>query len=386
MKFDEVIGQKDVQQRLLQLVDEGRLPHALMLCGPAGSGKLALATAFGCYLLEERGERREEGGTDMFGEPIAPKESPMLENLQHPDLHFTYPTIKLPSMGSDHKPVSLDFASEWHELIMRSPYFTMDDWMRAMGGENQQAIITAGESDALVHQLSMKSSQGGYKVSIIWLPERMNIECANKLLKLIEEPPQQTVFLMVCQEPDKLLETIRSRVQRIDVKKIDDESIKQALITRRGLGEADATRVARRANGNWLKALEEIEAGNEKEQFFDLFKMLMRLAYQRRVNDLKRWSETMAGMGREKQKRFLEYFLTMVRENFMFNFQQEELCYMTQAEEDFARNFARFINEANVIPMTELADRALRDIGQNANAKIVFFDFALQMIMLLIQK
>ena len=386
MRFDEVIGQKDVQQRLLQLVDEGRLPHALMLCGPAGSGKLALATAFGCFLLEERGERREEGGTDMFGEPIAPKENPMLENLQHPDLHFTYPTIKLPSMGSDHKPVSLDFASEWHELIMRSPYFTMDDWMRAMGGENQQAIITAGESDALVHQLSMKSSQGGYKVSIIWLPERMNIECANKLLKLIEEPPQQTVFLMVCQEPDKLLETIRSRVQRIDVKKIDDESIKQALITRRGLGEADATRVARRANGNWLKALEEIEAGNEKEQFFDLFKMLMRLAYQRRVNDLKRWSETMAGMGREKQKRFLQYFLTMVRENFMFNFQQEELCYMTQAEEDFARNFARFINEANVIPMTELADRALRDIGQNANAKIVFFDFALQMIMLLIQK
>ena len=386
MRFDEVIGQKDVQQRLLQLVDEGRLPHALMLCGPAGSGKLALATAFGCFLLEERGERREEGGTDMFGEPIAPKESPMLENLQHPDLHFTYPTIKLPSMGSDHKPVSLDFASEWHELIMRSPYFTMDDWMRAMGGENQQAIITAGESDALVHQLSMKSSQGGYKVSIIWLPERMNIECANKLLKLIEEPPQQTVFLMVCQEPDKLLETIRSRVQRIDVKKIDDESIKQALITRRGLGEADATRVARRANGNWLKALEEIEAGNEKEQFFDLFKMLMRLAYQRRVNDLKRWSETMAGMGREKQKRFLQYFLTMVRENFMFNFQQEELCYMTQAEENFARNFARFINEANVIPMTELADRALRDIGQNANAKIVFFDFALQMIVLLLQK
>ena len=345
----------------MQLADEQRLPHALMLCGPQGSGKLALAVAFAMELLHSK-------------------------TVEHPDLHFTYPTIKLPSMGSEHKPVSVDFAREWHKLIKNGLYFSMDDWMQAMGGENQQAIITAGESDELVHKLSLKSSQGGYKVSVIWLPERMNTECANKLLKLIEEPPQQTVFLMACQEPDKLLETIRSRVQRIDVKKIDDESIKQALMERRGLSEETAQRVARRANGNWLKALEEIETGSEKEQFLDMFKMLMRLAYARKINDLKRWSENMAGMGREKQKRFLEYFMQLVRENFMYNFRQEELCYMTQDEEEFATKFARFINEANVIPISELANRALRDIGQNANAKIVFFDFALQMIMLLIQK
>jgi DNA polymerase-3 subunit delta' len=262
----------------------------------------------------------------------------------------------------------------------------MDQWMQAMGGENQQAIITAGESDDLVRKLSLKSSQGGYKVSIIWLPERMNIECANKLLKLIEEPPQQTVFIMVCEEPDKLLETIRSRVQRIDVKKIDDEAIRQALVDRRGISEDAARRIARLANGNWLKALDELQVGSENEQFLDMYISLMRLAYQRKIKDLRRWSEAMASFGREKQKRWLTFFLRMARENFMYNFQQEELVYMTQKEEDFAHNFARFVNEGNILAINELANHAIRDIGQNANAKIVFFDLALQMIILLLQK
>ena len=237
-----------------------------------------------------------------------------------------------------------------------------------------------------MRKLSLKSSQGGYKVSVIWLPERMNIACANKLLKLIEEPPQQTVFLMVCEEPDKLLETIRSRVQRIDVKRLPAETIQQALVEQRGIDENQARRISRLAGGSWLRALEELQVGTEKEQFLDLFIMLMRLAYQRKIHELKKWSETMAAMGREKQRRFLSYFLTLIRENFMYNFQQQELCYMTQKEEDFARNFARFVNEANVLPIYDLANRATRDIGQNANAKIVFFDFALQMIVLLIQK
>ena len=370
MTFNEVIGQKEAQERLVQMAKEGHLPHALMLCGPQGSGKMALATAFACYLLDN--------GT--------PSAKAMLEKLEHPDLHFTYPTIKLPSMSSDHKPVSDDFAKEWHELIMQGPYFTMDEWMQAMGGENQQAIITAGESDDLVKKLSLKSSQGGYKVSVIWLPERMNIECANKLLKLIEEPPQQTVFIMVCEEPDKLIETIRSRVQVVDIRKTSNEDIQQALIERRGIDEEAAHRISRLANGNWLKALEELQVGSENELFLDMYIMLMRLAYQRKVKDMQKWSEQMAGMGREKQKRWLTYFLRMTRENFMYNFQNEELTYMTQKEEDFARNFARFVNEKNILPISDMTNLAIRDIGQNANAKIVFFDLALQMIVLLLQK
>lgn len=369
MAFEQVIGQREAQARLMQMVDEGRLPHAIMLCGPQGCGKLALATAFAAQLLN-----RSTG------------DAAMLAKWEHPDLHFTYPTIKLPSMSADHKPISDDFAHEWRELLKAGPYFTMTEWLEQMGGENQQAIITAGESDELLRKLSLKSSQGGYKVSLIWLPERMNTECANKILKLLEEPPSQTVFIMVCQEPDRLLETIRSRVQRIDIKKLADEEIAEALRDKRGLTEEVAHRTARMANGSWLKALEMLSADSENELFLDMFQMLMRLAYQRKVKELKAWAERMAAMGREKQRRFLEYFLRLLRENFMYNFQQPELCYMTQREEDFARNFARFINEANILPISDLANRAIRDIGQNANAKIVFFDLALQMIVLLIQK
>ena len=377
MTFNEVIGQEEVRDRLLQMANEGRLPHAIMLCGPQGVGKKALAIAFACYLLS----KKTSSSANMFSEESS--EEPMLRKLEHPDLHFTFPTIKLPSMGGDHKPVSDDFAHEWHDLLMGAgPYFTMDEWMTSMGGENQQAIITAGESDALVHKLSLKSSQGGYKVSIIWLPERMNIECANKLLKLIEEPPLQTVFVMCCEEPDRLLETIRSRVQRIDVKKLPAETICQALQQRRGVSEDAARRISRLAAGSWLNALQELQVGTENEQFLDLYISLMRLAYQRKIRDLRKWSETLAGFGREKQKRFLQYFLHMTRECFMYNFQQQDIVYMTQEEENFARNFARFVNEANILPIYDLTNRAIRDIGQNANAKIVFFDFTLQIIVL----
>ena len=344
---------------------------------------MALAIGFAKMLLAKREKSSGSSVFSEFPESSEFSESPMLKKLEHPDLHFTYPTIKLPSMGDQHKPVSDDFAREWHELVMATHYFTMNEWLEQMGGENQQAIITAGESDDLIRKLSLKSSQGGYKVSLIWLPERMNIECANKILKLLEEPPSQTVFIMVCEEPERLLETIRSRVQRIDVKKIADEDIYKALKEKRGLTDDMAQRVSRMANGNWLKALEMLSADSENELFLDMFQSLMRLAYQRKAKDLKGWAERMATMGREKQKRFLEYFLRLIRENFMYNFHEPALVYMTQREEDFARNFARFINEANILPITDMVNLAIRDIGQNANAKIVFFDIALQMTVLI---
>ena len=387
MDFNDVIGQEAIKQRLQQMISEDRVPHAIMLCGPAGSGKLALAIAFGCELLRKGAP--QAAAASLFGEPEGPDPvtEAMLRKLEHPDLHFTYPTIKTPSMGSDHQPVSDDFAREWHELLTtEGPYFSTDQWMTAMGAANQQAIITAGESDELSRKLSLKSSQGGYKVSIVWLPERMNLASANKLLKLLEEPPRQTEFIMACEQPELLLETIRSRTQRIDVRPISTEAIEQALINRRALDADNAHRIARVSNGSWLKALDALEAGNENRMFLDMFIMLMRLAYTRNLKELKQWSETVSGYGREKQRRMLSYFITQVRENFMYNFHLPEINYLTQDEENFARNFSRFINEANVIEMMELFERTRRDIGQNANARIEFFDLAMQVIVLLIRK
>ena len=377
MKFDEVIGQKEAIERLMKMVREDRVPHAMMLCGPSGSGKMALALALASYLLGERdGEQTAQSRNAEA----------MLKKWQHPDLHFTYPVIRPAGKSAEHKMTSDDFTKEWHELLMDGPYFTMDQWLDAMKAANQQAIIGAGESDNLTRKLSLKSSQGGYKVSLIWLPERMNQECANKLLKLLEEPPALTLFIMVCEEPEHLMETIRSRTQRIDIKRIDEADIQQALVERRGIEEETAHRIARLANGNWLRAMEALDADNENNQFLNMFIVLMRMAYTRNVKELKKWSETVAGYGRERQKRMLTYFMQMIRENFMYNFHQPQLNYMTQEEENFARNFARFINEANVIEINDLLALARRDIGQNANAKIVFFDLALQMIVLLIKK
>ena len=379
MEFSEVIGQQEVKDRLMKMVEEGRVPHAIMLCGPTGTGKMALAMAFASYLLTE-------GSLKINSDTNVENAKAMVRVWSHPDLHFTFPVIRPPKTSSDHSMESDDFAREWREMISQGPYFTFDQWLRQMDAANQQALIGAGESDDLIHKLSLKSSQGGYKVSIIWLPERMNGECANKLLKLLEEPPYKTLFIMVCEQPEKLLETIRSRVQRFDIRRIDDESLKQALKTRRGLDEDIAKRITHIANGNWNRALENLDANNDNRQFFDMFVMFMRLTYMRNVKELKKWSEVTAGYGREKQRRMLQYFMTMVRESFMYNFHKPELCYMTLEEEQFTKNFARFINEANVIEINELLERCFRDIGQNANAKVVFFDMALKMIVLLIRK
>ena len=378
MKFSEVIGQEDAKQRLLRMAHEGRVPNALLLCGPQGCGKMALALAFASYLLCKDHTADDSCGTCRQGL--------MLQKWAHPDLHFAYPVIRPAGTSPEHKMSSDDFVDEWRHLLSGGPYFTFDRWLEEMNAGNQQAKIGVGESSLQIRQLSLKSSQGGYKVCIIWLPERMNGECANKMLKIIEEPPEKTVFIMVSEEPGKLLETIRSRAQRIDVRRVAAEDMRQALVSARGIDEDSASRIARAANGSWTAALEMVRAGGEKVEFLEMFKAMMRLAYLCDIKGMKKWSESAAALGRERQRRMLTYFMHLVRENFVYNFRNPQLNYMTRDEEDFARNFARFVNEANVFEIVVLMERAMRDIGQNANSKIVLFDMAAHIIVSLKRK
>lgn len=379
MNWSEVIGQEDIKQKLTSMVDDEHVPHAMILCGPYGCGKMAMAMAMASYLLTEGSVRINPQFNKANSEA-------MLGQWEHPDLHFSFPTIKRTGMSADHQPVSGDYAKEWRQMLMQGPYFNISQWMDYMDAANQQAIITGAESDELARKLSLKSSLGGYKVAVIWLPERMNLTSANKLLKLLEEPPHQTIFIMASEEPEKLLDTIKSRTQRIDMKRLTNKDICDALVQQRGIDDASAQRIARLANGNWMNALDALNTSNENRQFFDMFTMLMRLAYTRNIKELKKWSEAVAAYGREKQRRMLVYFIGQVRENFMYNFRNPELTYMTVEEENFSKKFSPFINELNVIEISELMERANRDIGQNANAKIVMFDMALKMIVLLLRK
>ena len=379
MNWSEVIGQEDIKQKLTSMVDDEHVPHAMILCGPYGCGKMAMAMAMASYLLTEGSMRINPQFNKANSEA-------MRGQWEHPDLHFSFPTIKRAGMSADHQPVSGDYAKEWRQMLMQGPYFNISQWMDYMDAANQQAIITGAESDELARKLSLKSSLGGYKVAVIWLPERMNLTSANKLLKLLEEPPHQTIFIMASEEPEKLLDTIKSRTQRIDMKRLTNKDICDALVQQRGIDEAAAQRIARLANGNWMNALDALNTSNENRQFFDMFTMLMRLAYTRNIKELKKWSEAVAAYGREKQRRMLVYFIGQVRENFMYNFRNPELTYMTVEEENFSKKFSPFINELNVIEISELMERANRDIGQNANAKIVMFDMALKMIVLLLRK
>lgn len=374
MLFREVVGQEVIKERLVREVQEARVPHAQLFCGPTGTGKLPLALAYAQYLCCEH-----PGEDDSCG--VCPS-CVKFNKLVHPDLHFAYPIVK---NAKGKKEVCNDYIDAWRRLILTSPYFSFQHWLSEMEAENGQAIIYAKESDEILRKLSFKSSEGGYKILILWLPEKLHPVCANKLLKLLEEPPEKTVFLLISEEPEAILSTILSRTQRINIRKIQTSAIDEALQQRYGVAAAQSSVIAHLANGNFVEALECIHLSKERELYLQLFISLMRLSYQRKIKEMKQWSEQVAALGRERQKELLSYCQRMIRENFIYNFRQPELNYLNTEEANFSQNFARFVNERNILSLMDELAEAQKHIEQNVNAKMVFFDFALKTIVLLKQ-
>ena len=374
MYFRDIIGQDAVTTLLRSAVAEGRIPHAQLICGGEGVGKLAVAIAYARYLC-----CTHRNGEDACGECPSCKK---FDKLAHPDLHFAFPIYKKDSQKTPH---SDDFIDKWRQAVAENPYMTLNLWMDYIGTENQQGLIYASQSEEIIRKLTLKSSEGGYKVMIIWMAEKMNTECSNKLLKMIEEPPAQTVFLLVAENPDLLLPTIQSRVQRLTLRPIEEEVIARTLCEKYGLTDTDARQIAHAAAGNWLQAVETIHLGNRSKEYIELFMMLMRKSYARDLKGMRQWADTVAGMGREPQKNFLIYCQRMIRESFICNFHRPEINYMNADEANFTIRFAPFVNEKNIFGIMDELNEAQRHIEQNVNAKMVFFDLALKMIMLLKQ-
>ena len=369
MQFKDIIGQEAIKKQLIEEVDANRIPHAQLFQGLAGYGSLPLALAYAQYI---NCTNKQEN--DSCGECISCKTT---NKLIHPDLHFVLPIVKRGKKLSD------DFLPEWRELATQQSYFNFEHWLNALNAGNSQAIIYSKESEELTRKLSFKSSQGGYKIVIIWLPEKMHIALGNKLLKLLEEPADQTVLLLVAERTEAILPTILSRTQRRNIPAIDNESMAKALREKYNVLPQEREEIAHLAQGNYIKALESIHLNDEKQHYFELFVSLMRLSYQRKVKEMKAWSEEVAEMGREKQKSFLNYCQHMVRESFIHNLNHNELNYLTQQEKKFAVNFSPFINESNVFDIMNELSEAARHIEQNVNSKMVFFDFSLKTIVLI---
>lgn len=383
MHFSEVIGQQEIKNRFIRSVREQRIPHAQLLRGPEGIGKLPLAIAYAQYICcENRGE------TDSCG--VCPS-CVKFKKLAHPDLHFVFPIIKPTGKTTV---VCDDYIAEFREKVIANPYFSVNDWYTEISGEAKQGMIYASESQEIIRKLSLKTYESEYKVMIIWLPEKMNNECANKLLKILEEPPAMTVFLLVSNSPDEMLTTILSRTQQIIIPKLTDDDLVVALLRNRDveITQHDALNVARIANGSYLAAMSILSEDDENKVNFERFVMIMRLAWQvgnrkdhASLKTLRKWADEMAApaIGRERQKKFLIYAQHMTRENFILNLKNKDLNYFISYESDFSQKFSPFINERNVEDIMKEFELAERHIERNVNAKMVFFDLVLKIIMLL---
>lgn len=369
MKFADIVGHEKAKSRLRDMVDTDRMPHALLLHAPAGVGALAMGRALSQYIHCQNPQNGDSCG-------VCPA-CLQHQSLNNPDMHYTFPYVKKKSEGLL---ICDDYAPCWREFMACGPYGSWEQWLEISKAGNSQPAIYVDESAEIVRIMNMSNFSAKYKIALIWLPEKLQPETANKLLKIIEEPFADTRFILVSNDPASILPTIFSRTQRIGLSKLSDEEIVKVLTEGYGVDPALAPGVAMQANGSLADAISMVGTEGEHNEFAPLFRDMMRKAYARDVRGLRDMAESIAGMGREKIRRFLTYCGAMVRENFIYNLNTPDLLTMDNEEMKFSARFAPFINAANVERISENFAAAAADIARNANAKIVMFDTLLQLI------
>ncbi len=376
MLFKEIIGQREVKDKLLRLVRDDRTPHALMLFGPEGTGKLALAVSMAQYLACNN--RQEDDSCGACPSCIK------FGKLVHPDLHFVVPVMKTGGMSAP--PVSDDYAEAWRDALLADYYLTESQWYESLGVENKQGIINVKESETIIRKLGFKPYESDYRMVVIWLPEKMNQPAANKLLKLIEEPPPRTLILMVSEHTDRILPTILSRTQLLHVPPVKEADIREGLMQKGQMDPQLMEDAVLRANGNINTALQTLQQNETEALYFEFFTELMRLSYARDIIQINGWVERVAGMGRERQKQLIDYSLRLLRENFMLHLEHETLIFMSAKESDFSRRFSPFIHDGNVYALAEAFTLAGNHIEANGNPRIILMDLSIGVIRLLMQK
>ncbi|PTX60465.1 DNA polymerase-3 subunit delta' [Kordia periserrulae] len=382
MLFQDILGLTHIKKHLTLSADNGRIPHAQLFVGPEGCGTLPMAVAYAQYVLCNNVDGENTGGNEAC--------NLKLNHFSHPDLHFAFPVAANDKVKSH--PVSKHFLEEWRQFLKEQPYGNLFDWYKMLGIDNKQGQIGVDEALDVVKSLTLKSYEGGYKVMIIWMAERMNTAAANKLLKLIEEPPNKTLFILIAEDEEQIINTIRSRCQILHFPPLGEEAIKESLIQNLNVSEAEATKIAHQANGNYNKAVDLVHQDSEDLLFETWFVTWVRSAFKAKGNktairDLIAWSEEVAKTGRETQKKFLGFCLNLFRQALLQNYTATDLVFFeSNTKGFFLEKFAPFVHGNNIMDISNELQDAMYHIERNGNAKIVLTDLSIKLTRLLHRK
>ncbi len=374
MAFSKIIGNQHIKSHLIKTVENGRIPHAQLFCGTNGSGLLPMALAYASELLCMKFEK---------GSPEYKLCQNRVSKLEHPDLHFVYPVNT--NVEITKNAVSDDYASAWRKFVLKNPYGSLFEWLQSLGIERKQGNISKYEAEQMSKKLSLKAYEGGYKVMIIWMAENMNMECGNKILKLIEEPSDKTVLLLLTEREGQILTTIRSRCQKLSFPLLSESDISENLINNLGVSEIIAAKAANRARGDYNRALQLLEESGEDDIFEKWFISWVRSAFRAKgnkgaINSLLDWSDELAAQGRETQKKFLIYCLELFRQALLKNYQADSLIFFEAKDQSFSlEKFAPFVHQNNIFEITSELEDALYHIERNGNPKIIFTDLSIKL-------